>query len=173
MRSRTLALFAASAAVLLSIPIGGSMAFADTGGTGHTVTQTTHQHGTWTETGDQDFCTNATVNPTIDGNEVMHFTYFPYPADEMWGTFTETGQVTAHFNGLDWSGKINVWWGVNINRQNQNNSSTSSFRLTATDPITGRVYSEIGHQTAHVGWNAVSQQPVVSFDKMTLTCDVP
>jgi hypothetical protein len=35
------------------------------------------------------------------------------------------------------------------------------------------VYTEVGHEVAHVAWNAVSQQPVVSFDKMWLTCNLP
>src|SRR5215469_6409534 len=64
------------------------------GSNGQTVTQTFHQHGTWTEYGDTDFCTGATVNPTITGNSVQHVTYFT-GSDEAWGTFTEQGTVVG------------------------------------------------------------------------------
>ena len=49
---------------------------AAAGGNGHTVTETVHQHGTWTEDGDTDFCTGAEISPIITGNEVEHVTFF-------------------------------------------------------------------------------------------------
>jgi hypothetical protein len=42
-------------------------------------------------------------------------------------------------------------------------------KLSATDS-NGVVHYEVGHEVAHMAWNAVSDQPVVSFDKMTFTC---
>jgi hypothetical protein len=170
--ARKFVVIAAAAALALGMGMAGPAAFAAPGGTGHTVTQTFHQHGTWVEPGDTDFCTGQTITPTITGNAVQHVTYFP-AGDEVWGTFTETGKATAQINGLTWSGHITIWGNMNINEKNANNTFTSSFTLSATDPATGAVYTEIGHEVAHVTWNAVSQQPVVSFDKMWLTCSLP
>lgn len=155
-----------AAVAALASPASG--AFAAAGGTGHTVTQTDHQHGTWVEPGDTDFCTGALITPTITGNEVEHVTFFP-GGDEAWGTFTEEGTARAQIGGLDYSGRITVWGNFNINEKNANNTFTASFRLTATD-ADGVVHSEIGHQVAHVSWNAISDQPVVNFEKMYMTC---
>ena len=172
MNTRKIAVIAASAALALGMGMAGPAAFAASGGTGHTVTETFHQHGTWTEPGDTDFCTGQTITPTITGNAVQHTTYFP-GGDEVWGTFTETGKAVAQINGLTWSGRITIWGNFNINQKNANNTFTSTFTLSATDPATGAVYSEVGHEVAHIAWNAVSQQPVVSFDKMWFTCNLP
>jgi hypothetical protein len=152
--------------VLVAVP--ASAAFATAGGTGHTVTETDHQHGTWVESGDTDFCSGAEIAPTITGNEVEHVTYFP-GGDEVWGTFTEEGSASALIDGLDYSGRITVWGNFNVNEKNANNTFTASFTLTATDSD-GVVHSEVGHEVAHVGWNAISEEPVVSFDKMYITC---
>jgi hypothetical protein len=152
--------------VLVAVP--ASAAFATAGGTGHTVTETDHQHGTWVESGDTDFCSGAEIAPTITGNEVEHVTYFP-GGDEVWGTFTEEGSARALIDGLDYSGRITVWGNFNVNEKNANNTFTASFTLTATDSD-GVVHSEVGHEVAHVGWNAISEEPVVSFDKMYITC---
>ncbi|GAA4354640.1 hypothetical protein [Microbacterium rhizosphaerae] len=172
MNTRKFVVVAASAALALGMGMAGPAAFAAAGGTGHTVTQTFHQHGTWVEPGDTDFCTGQTIAPTITGNEVSHVTYFT-GSDEAWGTFTETGRATAVINGLTWSGKITIWGNFNVNQKNHNNTFTATFKLSATDPQSGAVYTEIGHETMHMGWNAVSDQPVVSFDKMWLTCNIP
>jgi hypothetical protein len=153
-------------AALVAVP--ASAAFATAGGTGHTVTETDHQHGTWVESGDTDFCTGADISPTITGNEIEHVTYFP-GGDEVWGTFTEEGTAEATIGGLDYSGRITIWGNFNVNENNANNTFTASFKLTATDSD-GVVHSEVGHEVAHVGWNAVSEEPVVSFDKMYVTC---
>ena len=135
---------------------------------GQTVTMTGHQHGTWTETGDTDFCTGAPVSPTITGNSVEHVTYFTN-SDEAWGTFTEEGTVVGVINGLTYTGRITVWGNFNQNQNNANNTFTTSVKLSATDDQ-GVVHTEVGHEVAHMSWNAVSDQPVVSFDKMTFTC---
>ncbi len=135
---------------------------------GQTVSQTFTQHGTWQEPGDTDFCTGQPVTPTITGNEVEHTTYFT-GSDEAWGTFTEEGGVAAVLDGLDYTGRITMWGNFNLNERNQNSTFTSSFNLSATD-AQGVVHTEVGHEVAHLSWNAVSDQRVVSFDKMYLTC---
>ncbi|HET6915786.1 MAG TPA: hypothetical protein VFH56_06815 [Acidimicrobiales bacterium] len=167
MRYRSLTVAAClAAATALAMPASAATAAAS--GTGHTITQTDHQHGTWTEPGDTDFCTGATIAPTITGNEVEHVTFFP-GGDEVWGTFTEAGTATALVGDLLYSGRITVWGNFNVNERNQNNTFTATFNLTATD-ANGVTHTEVGHEVAHVGWNAVSQEPVVSFDKMYITC---
>jgi hypothetical protein len=135
---------------------------------GQTVTETVHQHGTWIETGDTDFCTGADVSPTITGNSVEHVTYFTN-TDEPRGTFTEEGTVVGMIGDLTYTGRITVWGNFNQNEHNANNTFTSSTKLTATD-ADGIVHTEVGHEVAHMSWNAVSDEPVVSFDKMSFTC---
>ncbi|MDQ4491762.1 hypothetical protein RBS60_16295 [Sinomonas sp. ASV486] len=100
-------LLAALAACALVTGASAAPALADSG---HTVTNTVTQHGTWTEYGDHDFCTGETINPTITGNSVMHVTYFP-GGDEAWGTFTTEGTATfvQPSTQLDFSGRVTVW----------------------------------------------------------------
>lgn len=160
-RTAAAAVAGLGAAMLFAAP-----ALADSHG--HTVTQTFTQHGTWTEYGDTDFCTGATVNPTITGNSVQHVTYFT-GSDEAWGTFTEEGTVVGVVNGLTYTGRITFWGNFNQNQNNQNNTFTGNVKLSATD-ANGVVHYEVGHEVAHMAWNAVSDQPVVNFDKMTFTC---
>ena len=155
-----------AAAATLALPLSAASAAA--GGQGHTVTETDHQHGTWVEGGDTDFCSGQEITPTITGNSVEHTTYFP-GGDEVWGTFTEEGSATATIDGLTYSGRITIWGNFNVNEKNANNTFTATFKLSATDDA-GVVHQEIGHEVAHVGWNAVSEEPVVSFDRMWLTC---
>ncbi|MFN2560390.1 MAG: hypothetical protein ABR571_03705 [Jatrophihabitans sp.] len=167
MHKRLLWTLPVAVAAVIALPMSSALAAA--GGTGHTVTQTDTQHGTWLEPGDTDFCTGETIAVTITGNAVQHVTFFP-GGDEVWGTFTETGTAQAVLkSGLSYSGHITIWGNININKQNQNNTFTDSFRLSATGPD-GVVHTEIGHEVAHMAWNAVSDQPVVSFDKMWITC---
>jgi hypothetical protein len=135
---------------------------------GQTVTQTFHQHGTWVEPGDTDLCTGAPVTPTITGNTVQHVTYFT-GSDEAWGTFTEEGSVVGVIGDLTYTGRITIWGNFNQNERNANNTFTATVKLSATD-TQGVVHSEIGHEVAHMTWDAVSDQPVVSFDKMYFTC---
>jgi len=163
---RLLLLGAASVAVMGL----GAPAYAAAGGTGHTVTETVHQHGTWTEPGDTDFCTNEEITPTITGNSVSHVTYFP-GGDEAWGTFTETGTATLlqPSSGLTFSGRFTVWGNFNINNKNSNNTFTATFNFTAVDSA-GGTHVEVGHQLFHITFNAVSDQPVVEFSKMSVTC---
>lgn len=165
---RRVALAAVAAAGALALILGGAAPALAGSPNGQTVTETDHQHGTWTETGDTDFCTGADVSPTITGNSVEHVTYFTN-SDEVWGTFTEEGTVVGVIGGLTYTGRITVWGNFNQNERNANNTFTASVNLTATD-ADGVVHTEVGHEVMHVSWNAVSDQPVVSFDKMTFTC---
>lgn len=166
MKHRILAAAGLAAAATLVLPL--SAATATAGGQGHTVTQTFHQHGTWTEPGDTDFCTGQVITPTFTGNEVEHVTYFP-GGDEVWGTFTEEGTVVAEIDGLTYSGRVTVWADFNTNERNANNTFTATFKISATD-ADGVVHEEVGHQVMHTGWNAVDQEPVVSFEKAWMTC---
>lgn len=137
----------------------------------HTVTQTDHMHGTWTEQGDTDFCTNEPISPTITGNSVMHVTYFP-AGDEVWGTFTTegTGSFVQPSSGLTFSGRVTVWGNFNVNNKNSNNTFTAAFNLTALDAY-GVTHYEVGHGVMHIGYNAVDPlNPIVSFAKMNVTC---
>jgi hypothetical protein len=172
MRARRAALKGGAAVVvaLSALAVTTGTSYAAAGGTGHTVSETVQQHGTWTEPGDTDFCTGEEVTPTITGNEVMHVTYFP-GGDEVWGTFTEegTGTFTQPSTGLVYSGRVTVWGNFNVNEKNANNTFTATFKLTAVDDQ-GVTHVEYGHQVAHLGWNAVSETPVVSFEKMNMTC---
>ena len=63
----------AAAAILLT----GGQAMAAAGGTGHTVTMTEHQHGTFTDDQATNPCTGAPGVATFDGNSVEHVTFFP------------------------------------------------------------------------------------------------
>jgi hypothetical protein len=100
-RTAAVAVAGLGAVTLFAVP-------ALAGSNGQTITQTFTQHGTWTEYGDTDFCTGATVNPTITGNSVQHVTYFT-GSDEAWGTFTEEGRVVGVVNGLTYTGRITFW----------------------------------------------------------------
>lgn len=161
---------AGAAGALALVAVTAAPGYAAAGGTGHTVSITEREHGTWTEPGDTDFCTNEEVTPTITGNEVFHATFFP-GGDEVWGTFTEEG--TASFlqgsTGLEYSGRVTVWGNFNVNERNANNTFTATFDLTAVD-TNGVTHQEVGHQVFHIGWDAVNEQPVVSFAKMNMTC---
>lgn len=146
-------------------------ALAAPGGTGHTVTMTQTQHGTWTETGDTDFCTGETISPTFTGNQVSHVTYFP-AGDEVWGTFTEEGRVTflQPSSGLTFSGRVTIWGNFNVNRQNSNNTFTASFKATAVDSA-GATHVEVGHEVMHIAFHALDPiDPVVTFDRLSVTC---
>jgi photosystem II stability/assembly factor-like uncharacterized protein len=161
--------FAAAVAVAVAAVLAVAVSSASAASpNGQTVTQTFTQHGSWQEPGDTDFCTGASVTPTITGNSVEHITYFSN-SDEAWGTFTEEGSVVGVIGDLTYTGRITIWGNFNQNERNQNSTFTSSVKLSATD-AQGVVHYEIGHEVAHLSWDAVSDQPVVSFDKMYFTC---
>jgi Protein of unknown function (DUF4242) len=163
-----LAVGAGAAVGALALILGGAASSMAASPNGQTVTETGHQHGTWTEYGDTDFCTGADINPTITGNSVEHVTYFT-GSDEVKGTFTEEGTVVGVIGDLTYTGPITVWGNINLNERNANNTFTAAVKLSATDDQ-GVVHTEVGHEVAHMSWNAVSDEPVVSFDKMTFTC---
>jgi hypothetical protein len=170
-RNKVRAVFAAAAACAALVAAQVSPAYAAAGGIGHTVTMTENVHGTWTEPGDTDFCTNETVTPRITGNSVLHVTFFPR-GDEAWGTFTETGKASflQPSTGLTFSGRVTVWGNFNVNNKNSNSTFTANFSLSAVDSL-GVTHYEVGHQVAHIGYNAVDpSSPIVSFEKMSVTC---
>lgn len=157
---------AAGAALVVVQALPGVAAGGD-----HTVSTTQTQHGTWTEQGDTDFCTNELISPTISGNSVFHITYFP-AGDEVWGTFTTEGQASflQPSSGLTFSGRVTVWGNFNVNNKNSNSTFTASFSATALDSA-GVTHYEVGHQVMHIGYNAVDPlNPIVSFEKMRVTC---
>jgi opacity protein-like surface antigen len=158
---------AAAVAAVFCMAVAASASAASPNG--QTVTITEHQHGTWTEEGDTDFCTGETVTPTITGNAVNHVTVFT-GSDEVWGTFTEEGTVVGVIGDLTYTGRITVWGNFNVNERNSNNTFTTSVKLSATDEQ-GVVHTEVGHEVAHISFNALDPvHPVVSFDKMYFTC---
>jgi hypothetical protein len=82
---------------------------------GHTVTSTEHIHGTFDpELTSPNPCSGADiVSADAVGNGVMHETYFP-AGDEVWATFTETGQVTVlDSNDVTYTGRLTVWGNFN------------------------------------------------------------
>src|SRR4051812_45113896 len=125
---RRAALATGAAVGALALILSGTTPALAASPNGQTVTETDHQHGTWTETGDTDFCTGADVSPTITGNSVEHVTYFAN-SDEAWGTFTEEGTVVGLINGLTYTGRITIWGNFNQNERNANNTFTSSVKL--------------------------------------------
>ena len=75
----------------------GVQALPAAGGTGHTVTMTQTQHGTWTETGDTDFCTGETISPTFTAS------FKATAVDSAGATHVEVGHEVMHiaFNATD------------------------------------------------------------------------
>ncbi len=132
---------------------------------------TENAHGTFPVGEATDFCTGEAISPTVAGNEVTHVTFFP-GGDEVWGTFTTegTGSFLQPSSGLTYSGRVTFWGNFNVNNRNGNNTFTATFNFSAVDG-SGVTHYEVGHLTSHVTYNAVDPtSPVVSFDKMTMTC---
>jgi hypothetical protein len=157
--TRTLLIGAAVAACGLV----GAPVFAAAGGTGHTVTITEHQHGTFQDDQATNPCTGAPGVATFDGNAVEHVTFFP-GGDEVWATFTETGKVTVTWDGVTYSGHATAWGNFNLNEQNTNATFTLSIRVFADDGS-----SVVGHDVAHFAVNA-NGEVTVAFDKLSFTC---
>jgi hypothetical protein len=151
--------FLAAAAFALS---PGS-ALAAAGGTGHTVTMTEHQHGTFTDDEATNPCTGAPGVATFVGNAVDHVTFFP-GGDEVWATFTETGKVTVTWDGITYTGHATAWGNFNLNEKNSNSTFTLTIRVFAPDGS-----SVTGHETTHFGVNA-NGVVTASFDKVRFTC---
>lgn len=151
-------------AVLMVWPATSASAAA--GGTGHTVTMTEHIHGIF-DPGVEgpNPCSGADlVSVEASGNLVNHVTYFP-DGDEVWATFTETGQVTIlDSNGVTYTGHFTVWGNFNVNEQNANNTFTLTFMLKGSDGSTLTL-----HEVQHFALNA-NGVVTVNFDTTRLTC---
>jgi hypothetical protein len=137
--------------------------FAAAGGTGHTVSMTEHQHGTFTDDEATNPCTGAPGIATFVGNSVDHVTYFP-AGDEVWATFTETGKVTVTWDGVTYTGHATAWGNFNMNEKNSNSTFTLTIRVFAPDGS-----SVTGHETTHFGLNA-NGVVTATFDKVSFTC---
>src|SRR6266567_1800549 len=148
----------------VAIGLVAGPAFAAAGGTGHTVTMTEHQHGTFEEPEATNPCTGAPGVAIFDGNAVEHVTYFP-DGDEVWATFTETGSVAAvGASGTTYEGRATAWGNFNVNERNSNNTFTLSFRVQGSDGS-----SFYGHETMHITYNG-NGVITVNFDNFSLTC---
>jgi hypothetical protein len=150
---------AAAAAILLT----GGQAMAAAGGTGHTVTMTEHQHGTFTDDQATNPCTGSPGVATFDGNSVEHVTFFP-GGDEVWATFTETGKVTVTWDGVTYTGHATAWGNFNVNEKNSNTTFTLTIRVFAPDGS-----SVTGHEVTHFALNA-GGVITVNFEKVNFTC---
>ena len=131
---------------------------------GHTVTDTQTSHFTQTNQ-DVQPCNGDPVLLAETTNMIEHVTYFP-GGDEAWGTFTEEDKVVATdlINGVVYSGHSTFWGNFNINNQNSNDTFTGSIHVRGTDG-SYISYHEVAHETFDKNGN-----PVVQFDKPTLTC---
>lgn len=156
---------AAGVVAVATIAMAGGPALADAGGTGHTVTMTQNQHGTFTDTGATNPCTGVPGVATFDGNLVAHETYFP-DGGEVWFTFTETGKVNVTWDdGVTYySGHATAWGNFNLNEKNQNASFTLNIRVFAPDGS-----SVVGHEVSHFTLTA-GGVVTVNFDKLSFTC---
>jgi len=141
----------------------GGAALAATGGSGHTVTMTVHQHGTFEEPEATNPCTGAAGVAIFDGNAVEHVTYFP-GSDEVWATFTEAGKVTVTWSGVTYTGHATAWGNFNLNERNSNTTFTLTLRVFAPDGS-----SVVGHEVTHFALNA-NGVITVNFDKPSWTC---
>jgi hypothetical protein len=153
----------AVAFIVAAFGLTSAPALAAAGGTGHTVTMTEHQHGTFTDTEATNPCTGAPGVATFDGNSVEHVTFFP-AGDEVWATFTETGKVTVTWDGVTYTGHATAWGNFNLNERNSNSTFTLSIRLFAPDGS-----SVVGHEVTHFALNA-NGVVTVDFDKPSFTC---
>lgn len=147
---------AAASSLLL---LGAAPALASTD---HTVSLTQNVHGAWSED-DVNPCTGDPMTVNYDGNMVFHITYFT-GSDEAWGTFTETGAVSAADNGVTYSGHATAWGNFNQNERNGNSEFTLDVRVLGSDG------SEIiAHEIVVWVVNA-NGNVTATFDKLNLTC---
>jgi hypothetical protein len=164
MRSRaTMRVLAVGALTAAAFGLAAAPALGAAGGTGHTVTMTEHQHGTFTDDGASNPCTGAPGVATFVGNSVEHVTFFP-AGDEVWATFTETGKVTVTWDGVTYTGHATAWGNFNMNERNSNSTFTLTLRLFAADGS-----SVVGHEVSHFTLNA-NGVITVEFDSLSFTC---
>lgn len=136
---------------------------------GQTVTQTQNVHGSFYEPNATNPCNNDTFNggqgALFNGNLVNHVTFFTN-SDEGWGTFTETGSVTATDDGtgVSYSGRATAWGNFNMNERNGNSSFTLTIHLSGSDGST-----ITAHENTTFATNA-NGDVTVNFDKFNLTC---
>ena len=161
---RVTALLTAGFLVTAAFGWSPAPALAAAGGTGHTVTMTEHQHGTFTDDGATNPCTGAPGVATFIGNSVEHVTFFP-AGDEVWSTFTETGKVTVTWDGVTYTGHATAWGNFNMNEKNSNETFTLTIRVFAPDGS-----SVTGHEVSHMTLNA-GGVITVNFDKLNFTCN--
>jgi hypothetical protein len=136
---------------------------------GRSVTETDHVHGSFYEPSAINPCPGDTFNNAqgalFDGNLVNHVTFFTN-SDEGWGTFTETGPVTATDDGtgVTYTGHATAWRSFNMNEQNQNDAFTLTIHLTGSDGSAITV-----HETTVFTMNA-NGSVTVDFDKLSASC---
>lgn len=136
---------------------------------GQTITITQHVHGSFYEPNATNPCNDDTFNTgqgaLFNGNLVNHVTFFT-ASDEGWGTFTETGSVTATDDGtgVTYSGRATAWGNFNQNERNANTSFTLTLHLTGSDGST-----ITAHQNTTMVLNANGQE-TVNFANMSFTC---
>jgi hypothetical protein len=153
-------------AVGLGVFLVPAATWAAAGGTGHTVTMTEITHGSF-DAGLEgpNPCSGADiVSADASGTVVNHVTFFP-AGDEVWATFTETGQITiVDSNDVTYTGHLTVWGNFNLNEKNTNNSFTLTVVLKGSDGS-----SITAHEVQHFALNA---NGVVTddFDTNRLTC---
>ena len=128
---------------------------------GHTVTSTEHQHGSWVEP-DINPVTGHTVNIQFTGHMVQHVTYFP-AGDKVWATFTQTASVWFVDGHVTYSGHATVWGNFNLNERNSNQTFTQTIHLTGSDGSSLSPY-----ETSHITYNG-NGIITVSFDKLSIS----
>lgn len=154
------------ASVLAMVVVGSAVAGSPNG---QTVTETDHVHGTFYEPNASNPCTGDSFDngqgALFNGNLVNHFTFFTN-SDEVWGTFTETGSVTATDDGtgVSYSGHATAWGNFNMNERNQTSAFTLTIHLSGSD---GSAISV--HETTSFVMNA-NGTVTVNFDKLNMTC---
>jgi hypothetical protein len=151
-------------AVVALTVLNAGPALAATGSDGATL----HQHGSWVETDDEDFCTGELIPiVTVTGNSVFHIGTAASGAASY--TMAEEVNLSAVIDGLTYTGRL-VFSGTYVQGQSRTASTIAdTFRLTATDAA-GTLHEEVGHEVRHLTWDSSTQSPVVTFDKATVSC---
>jgi hypothetical protein len=154
-------ILATAAAALLLLPAGSASA----AGGKHTQSYTENIHGAFTETFGPNPCTGAAISSVqAHGNVVNHVTYFP-DSDEVWATFTETGDITlTDANDVTYTGHFALWGNYNLNERNTNQTFTIAFRADGSDGSTIAM-----HEVTHFDLNA-NGIVTVDFDRISLNC---
>ena len=65
---------------------------------------------------------------------------------------------------------LSAHWYADLRTDVRSGGAERALKLTAVD-ANGVTHLEVGHEVAHVAFNAVDPlDPIVSFDKMSVTC---